>query len=51
MAPYSGDIDPVKFRKFERRGKTMVSYNIPFMIFITIAYFITLASYLAGFAA
>ncbi len=51
MAPYSGDIDPVKFRKFERRGKTMVSYNIPFMIFITIAYFFTLASYLAGFAA
>ncbi len=50
MAPYSGDIDTVKFRKFERKGKTMVSYNIPFIIFISMAYFITMASYLTGFA-
>ena len=44
---FSGKVDEVKFRTMGENGN-IVAYNIPFLIAISIAYFITMASYLTG---
>ncbi len=45
---YEGDVDRIRFREIERNGKKYVSYKIPFMGFILIAYILTVTAFIAG---